>query len=475
MQRLSASIRSAILSDAAAAPATITRWSVNTLANINSPSPANKLPRSDVAEKLLNDIKLRLASQLVRTIDMKEQAEAIFTLSEENQLTQTHKQRRTGGPLIIRAVNQQVRLSPKVQIEYEKRSQLEKKSALKNLADLESLHANTYILAFELLENNAPTLCRYTKSDATLVASVFESIRSRHASSVECLADVVIALRRARTLHAGLGGVIAAGQFCGINLQLIDDFLRERLGVQFLCDHYVALHKGKPNGGIAVGCDLMDVVEGAVTEARHVCDANLGVFPEVFTSFGLENQALIPNTFEKIVDATNCNLCTSINITLIRPWLHHALVEVLKNSMQSSVQRAIDDGGDGSLPSDVHIRLVEGNNAVYIIMADQGAGLSEEDTRRAFKFADSSSRKRWDRIEEQTSYGMVRQPLGSLGVGLPLSRMMCQMFGGDLFLSNREAGGGLDSGCTVIIKLIKDDTHIENSDIHGIVSDFNQC
>jgi hypothetical protein len=71
---------------------------------------------------------------------------------------------------------------------------------------------------------------------------------------------------------------------------------------------------------------------------------------------------------------------------------------------------------------------------------DQGLGLDHAGIQRAFQFAESSSQQRWDRLDEQQSYGMVRAPIGSLGVGLPLSRMMMQMFGGDVRLERREEG-----------------------------------
>ena len=99
-----------------------------------------------------------------------------------------------------------------------------------------------------------------------------------------------------------------------------------------------------------------------------------------------------------------------------------------------------------------------------IRITDRGIGL--EDKEQAFGFARSSSRKRWDRLEEQQSYAAVRQPLGSLGVGLPLSRLMMRAFGGDLDISNNNdngeevEGGGIGGGCTATLTISYDDTHI---------------
>lgn len=490
MQRLPATVRSALLSDAApASQENLKRWTMRKLANINvtaappsssatdppSSSPSfhypkrrKEPPRADVAEVLLKDIKLRLAGQLGRTLDMAQQAEAILGLSDDGGNSGNSSSNRHGGtenkkpskpsqkPKVIRAINQPVRLSPKLQMEYEAQAQREKVTAMKNLKDIETLHTGTYSLVHDLLDDGAPTLRRYSAADASLVAATFESIRSRHAMSVELMADIVIALRRARSLRAGIGRT-PAGQFCGIRLTLIDSFLRERLGIQLLCDHYVALDKGKPNGGIAVDCDLYEVVDDAVTEAKHVCDANRGVAPDVIISYGMEGMDSLPLKLCSLVgDSLRIGGYDGITLTIIRPWLHHALVEVLKNALSSSVQRA-DDSGDGSNPSEVHVRIVDGTSSISIAVLDQGVGLSEDGMKRAFRFAESSSLKRWDRIDEQTSYAMVRQPLGSLGVGLPLSRMMMEMFGGDVLISNRGKGDGLASGCTAVIKIPKDD------------------
>ena len=43
-------------------------------------------------------------------------------------------------------------------------------------------------------------------------------------------------------------------------------------------------------------------------------------------------------------------------------------------------------------------------------------------------------------------YTVVRQPLRSLGAGLPLSRLTLRVFGGDLDISNNNNGGEGDGG-----------------------------
>jgi len=186
-----------------------------------------------------------------------------------------------------------------------------------------------------------------------------------------------------------------------------------------------------------------------------VCDANLGVAPEV---------QVVPPVGE------GEGMC---GVTMVRPYVHHALVELLKNAMASSIERAVRDqgwDGEGSLPTppDVCVRVIvddggDGGGVVMCDVIDRGIGLGTLDTRHctdddtdddtdittAFKFTHSSSPQRWDRIDEQQSYASVRAPLGSLGVGLTSSRMMMRMFGGDVMLWGNDGSSRGNSGTGV--------------------------
>lgn len=315
---------------------------------------------------------------------------------------------------VVRAVNSPVHLDWKQTVQQQQELKLTTEKLKRNLNNLKRLHKDTAHLAYGLIDETSSVVHKFHDADRHLVFSTFEQIRSRHASTVETLADIVISLRR-----------IYPGENITIDT-LVDTFLRGRLGVQLLCDHYVALHKGKPHGGVALHCRLMDVADDAVTEATHICDAHFQSTPEV--------------RVEVSQDAT---------ATLIRPWVHHALVELLKNSLASSVSSE-------TCPS-IHLRLEECDDLISLCVIDQGAGVSNID--EAFRFASSSAGKRWDRLEEQQSYAMVRSPLQSLGVGLPLSRILMQHFCGNVTLSNNSGDLG---GCTAAIHLNKDDTLLEH-------------
>ena len=60
----------------------------------------------------------------------------------------------------------------------------------------------------------------------------------------------------------------------------IESFLHSRLMIQLLCNHYISLGRGKSTGAISLWVDVEGFIDDAVTEERHVCEANLGIVPE---------------------------------------------------------------------------------------------------------------------------------------------------------------------------------------------------
>mmetsp|Transcript_17694 Transcript_17694/g.38227 ORF Transcript_17694/g.38227 Transcript_17694/m.38227 type:complete len:435 (-) Transcript_17694:2258-3562(-) len=331
--------------------------------------------------------------------------------------------------------------------EYSKIAKAEGEMSQRNLNNLTQLHENTYLLPYQIIDGEgAALLKRFSKPNQKYVSNLFDDIMARHGTGVETLADAVI---HARNIEKGLPNIFRK-HFSEVDLlrnETVEAFLHSRLLVQLLCDHYVSLNKGKPTGVVSLGADVVDVVDDAVTEAKHVCDANLGIAPEVHIQ---PDESISHEDF-----------CPP---PLIRSWLHHAIVEVAKNAMTSNVQKFMQQSSD-SLPPSVYISVGKemaggssNQGCLRIRIMDQGIGLKNKE--EAFGFAQSSSHERWDRLQEQQSYAAVRQPLGSLGVGLPLSRLMLRAFGGDLDLSNHEKGSGVDSGCTATLTVNCDDTYM---------------
>ena len=303
----------------------------------------------------------------------------------------------------------------------------------KQLKSLLGLHESTRQLVGQMLATEAASSVNAQR----LASGVFDETMCRHGKSVETLADVIIQVRQMelRLPH------ILRRDFMNVDLlddELISTFLHARLMIHLLCEHYVSMSKGKGTGVVTLNADVRDVVDDALTESKHVADANLGVPIE----FAIEQWGDLEAP------------------PIIRSWLHHALVEVSKNAMMANYERWIQQPQSKhpeSVPPGLHV-IVDKTCAdvLRIQVKDQGNGLTDE--AEAFGFARSSSQERWSRINEQRSYAAVRQPLGSLGVGLPLSRLMMRIFGGDLTLSNHERNASMESGCTATLELCCDDS-----------------
>jgi signal transduction histidine kinase len=361
------------------------------------------------------------ARQLLQDTSFCLQSQAVLVDKIKNNLMGEGDTKRKDG--VIKASRAQVNLLDwKGHLERQQVEQLTMHQADKALRNLQVLHKDTLQLTTHLLESKRiwDNDFENTASNQAVVASSMEQIRSRHATTLETMADLVLLLRGCSSNHYEL-----------IPQDVLISFLRGRLGVQVLCDHYVGWSKGKKNGGVSVDCSLEPILDESKTEALHLCDAHYERHPEI----------LLPTDYP--------------SLTVIRPWVHHALVEVLKNAMVASME--IMEQENLANPPPIEIELVEeGDDSVSILIHDHGQGLppstsdgSTTTTKHDFLFA--SSAEKWDRLDVQQSYATVRSPLSSLGVGLPSSQWLLQHFGGDLELRNR--GGDGDDGCTAVLRL----------------------
>jgi len=468
------------------------RWTIHDLSKrdlLNNPErllkdneeqvPLNNSKRTrpvqiDTARVLLHDVKLRLASQYVRCTDMLDQIDnesaynkISFAKPTPNAATIT-SDKKGEEKRIIRAVNISVTrmtnnktiLCKSTQEQNQINYKQQQAKAKRILDDISALHLDTFRLIDEITQTKADDelpviLKRFSIADQNYIASIFEQIRSRHASTVESIAEMIVGLRQSlMTLKQPAPPMI--------DEKLIHAFLEYRLGIQLLCDHYVALNKGKKHGGISVKCNFWEVLQDAVTEARSLCDANCGISPEVFIMNHYDHRLKGDNPFHlkdaleqecSTVNYKQCDLKINdiletenrdvTHVTIVRPWVHHVLVELIKNALSSSVQKhlLLDDCGSKNkealnLPPPVHIRIVDKcEDYLAILVIDRGSGLSSIDRSKLFTFA--GRQQLWDRLDDQQSYADVRAPLAGLGVGLSLSRMMMRMFGGEVMLHER--------------------------------------
>jgi pyruvate dehydrogenase kinase 2/3/4 len=249
---------------------------------------------------------------------------------------------------------------------------------------LHYLHRDTERLCRQLL--SSPVLQRWKIADQDIVSKTLEQIRDRHATTLERFVDLDLLSNEK------------------------DDILRVRYGIQLLCDHYVKSYKNKGVGAIATIENASNLLDPAISQAQQVCESHWMMAPEVHIQ-----RAIPPKP-----------------LTLVLPWVHHSLVELLKNAFHATLKRHSSD------PPPVQITISSDDDAVCVTLQDYGIGLQDPDS--LFAWGYSSAARRWDRLDEQQSYAAVRSPMSSLGVGLSASRLMMQHFGGNVTLSSHDEG-----------------------------------
>lgn len=388
-------------------------WRASSRYSLRDLSQQNHVSK-ERAQALLRDLAHRLKGQTEFLSSTRAQV-----LGDERPVSQGC--RGGGGGGVVRATNYNVSMNWKETVDKQMRLERVRKPVDKTFRDLLILHRDTYELTMRLLDPDS-TFWDSFDTLSHVVTSTMEQVRSRHATTVETMADLVVTLRSA--------GVVEEEEE-----DVIEPWLRGRLGVQLLCDHYVTLDKYQ-RSGVTPHCNISEVIEEAVTEATHLCDAHYQITPEV--------------------DLADQGPQDQVSCTLVRPWVHHSLTEILKNAMAATIdhhhrQATTPQATTTALPP-IEIDIVEDDDSVRIVVRDKGMGL--ESGFDAFRFASSSVDKRWDRLEEQQSYAMVRSPLQSLGVGLPMSRWMMQHFGGNVDLVNNVD----DQGCIATLSLSRDDS-----------------
>jgi len=217
---------------------------------------------------------------------------------------------------------------------------------------------------------------------------------------------------------------------------LLRRFFMSRIGVRFLIQHHIESFKNRDghSGIIQLECSPSEVVKRAAKDAIAVCKLHLGQAPAVIV------QEPEPST-----------------LTYVPMHFAYMLTEVLKNACRAVVERH-GDGFDDELPP-VRVLIVHGQEDVTLKISDEGGGISRTRMGNIWKFMYSTytrSRSPWQTLaRSRGKYGpaaadsignpLQRQTKGAIlagyGVGLSLSRLYAQYFGGDLKILSLDGYG----------------------------------
>ena len=368
----------------------------------------------------------------------------------------------------------------------------------------------------------------HEKTLARSLMETAKQIQARHARSVETMAEIVVGLRKMGDptplfTETDNGRNLESKE---VLRRSIMPFLQERLGIQLLCEHYVEMCKDKEKhqkmytlnnnnnqqkqqqqqqqndqpavnfGTFDKDRSVSDAVRDAMGEAKILTEAYYDEIPEFEIGSIIRSQVDERNKYDKMdreQHSTREVEHVPVHATFVGPWLHYVLVELLKNATTATMERHDEAGAKVTnndveendshvtiaLPS-IQIHIIQNNDWTTISIEDQGVGIPPTDDASdgistkefttshpfvlsTFRFGNTD--KLWDRLDEQTTYAMVRSPLRGMGVGLALSACMMQHFGGTLRLESPTSTDkhGNPFGTRAILQLPRDLTILEKT------------
>mmetsp|Transcript_29423 Transcript_29423/g.70749 ORF Transcript_29423/g.70749 Transcript_29423/m.70749 type:complete len:511 (+) Transcript_29423:103-1635(+) len=345
--------------------------------------------------------------------------------------------------------------------------------AYKTIRDFQHLHKDTHRKCSMLLPALEKQLGQSASSSvipSLLLKHTQQTLQetyTRHSLTMESLAEMVIHVRTILLTDSSPWD------------EAVLAFLRARVGLQLLAEHGSQLAKQQLDqkkqqqdqkmGVISKEILVWELIEQSVTEAKHLCEAHYLHSPTVLGIPSDSSPAsLIPPSLLSSVPPTAASTDDEAEdheshkgidddpptFTFVRPWLQFALVELLKNSMAITVHRQLmmigvdgpqhyyessstkdnnDDDSFGLNP--IFVQVHDTHDFIEIELLDQAGGI-EDDSKDLFSFC--QTQEIWDRMDDQQTYAMTRSPLQGLGVGLCMSRMYLQHFGGTLDLEDRQ-------------------------------------
>ncbi|KAG7341587.1 hypothetical protein IV203_023540 [Nitzschia inconspicua] len=423
------------------------QWTLDRLANTTTPTTSTsnssdswRIVHQEIATLIL-DVSCRLEQQIL----------LLQTIQQHFQQMRQHPQIQTKTKKSFSTVTNNGRQQRRPywwSYQQERQLQEEFDKALSSLQDLQRLHQDTlkqsmYQYQQWTASKQPQTTTTPTTASWKALTKTFQEIQARHALTVETMAELVV-------------GILHPLQYSSQVTHDIEAFLQTRSIIQLLCDHLVQVGKQqlqqmtegkvtyKATGAVTQNHSVKSIVEAAMFEAGHLCEAHFLTRPQVEFVNAIQGRDGV------IAESANDDL----QATFIRPWLQYTLVELLKNAMAATIehpnpkcigQLSCETNNDqddeeteithGHCPIFIHIS--ETDRHVLIQIMDQGGGLAHTNKSidDIFEFAQCS--KKWDRLDDQQTYAMVRSPLRGLGVGLSMSRLQMRHFGGDVVLEDR--------------------------------------
>eukprot|EP00924_Labyrinthula_sp_SR-Ha-C_P001831 snap_masked-scaffold_148-processed-gene-0.0-mRNA-1 protein AED:0.05 eAED:0.05 QI:0/-1/0/1/-1/1/1/0/232 len=195
----------------------------------------------------------------------------------------------------------------------------------------------------------------------------------------------------------------------------LGDLFIGRLSIRFLISQYSEFNENNGNK-IERGLDVLSVVQTSVEKVRSMVTDKYGMCPEIVIEGNLE-----------------------CSITYVRNFLHHILVELLKNSARAVIERQRSDKPKLSGQGDVITIVISGGKEDCVLkVSDEGGGIPRSGLDKIWSYQYTTAEE--EDLEQAESMTFRGNFAGS-GYGLPIARVFAKYFGGDLSIVSTEGWG----------------------------------
>jgi len=284
-------------------------------------------------------------------------------------------------------------------------------SEKKPIRELESMYTS-YVK--KLINTERPRLA--SREDDLRFTNTLRSIFLEHSSVIQQMALGVIELRDEIQAHPTATW--------GADIQqdidaMLNRFYTARIGLRMLVEHHISSQENRPgfSGVLQSECSPFDIASTAAEDARFLCDRHLGEAPEI--------------TIHGALDAT---------LTYVPSHIHYCLTELLKNSVRATVEHHRSQGGQGEMPP-VRIVIASGNEDITMKISDEGGGIPRSEMQMVWTYLHSTAQKPAALEVGSVATRDTSSALAGYGVGMPLSRLYAEYFGGSMDVKSMESFG----------------------------------
>lgn len=268
-----------------------------------------------------------------------------------------------------------------------------------------------------------PTL--RTLDDEARFSVLLTSIYERHNPTIIQIAKGIYQFRR--KLGVPLGEPLPEA-IEHTTKQFLDIFFTSRVGIRTLIGQHLAMHQPRPYyvGIINTQTRPALTIANAAADAAQLCERRYGDSPKI-----------------EVVGARD------FSFSYVDSYLHHIAFELLKNSLRATMET---HGNSGKLPQ-IRVILSASNDSedVTIKISDEGGGIARSGMKRLFSYFYSTAPPQFNDGDDSAVDFSTEQPFAGLGVGLALSRIYCQYWGGELALLSMENYGTVRCQCSRVV------------------------